>query len=154
MLMFTLAISYLKVYITLIHGLNIPGSYAILFFTAYDFSFTTRHTHMASFLLWPSSSFFIEPFICSSPVTYWTPTDLGVHLSMSYLFAFSYCLQGSWGKSTEVVFHSLLQFSFYFSFIFYALLLCIFIHLFCMHLCMSLFFLHSFSFYFLRNNLL
>ena len=28
---------------TLIHGPNIPGSYAILFFTASDFTFTTRH---------------------------------------------------------------------------------------------------------------
>ena len=33
----------------------------------------------------------------------------GVHLSVSYLFAFSYCLWGSQGKNTEVVCHSLLQ---------------------------------------------
>ena len=40
---------------TLIHGPNIPGSYAILFSTATDFTFTTRHIHnWASFLLWPS----------------------------------------------------------------------------------------------------
>ena len=31
---------------TLIHGSNIPGSCAILFFTALDFTFTTRHIHM------------------------------------------------------------------------------------------------------------
>ena len=30
---------------TLIHGSNISGSYAILFFTASDFTFTTRHIH-------------------------------------------------------------------------------------------------------------
>ena len=30
---------------TLIHGPNIPGSYAMLFFAASDFTFTTRHIH-------------------------------------------------------------------------------------------------------------
>ena len=40
---------------TLIHGRNISGSYAILFFTALDVIFTTRHIHSwALFLLWPS----------------------------------------------------------------------------------------------------
>ena len=40
---------------TLLHGPNVPGSYAILFFTALGFTFTTRHTHSwASFLLRPS----------------------------------------------------------------------------------------------------
>ena len=33
----------------------------------------------------------------------------GVHLSVSYLFAFSYCSWVSQGKNTEVVFYSLLQ---------------------------------------------
>ena len=33
----------------------------------------------------------------------------GVHLSVSYLFAFSYYSWGSQGKNTEVVCHSLLQ---------------------------------------------
>ena len=33
----------------------------------------------------------------------------GVHLSVSYLFAFSYCSRGSQGKNTEVVCQSLLQ---------------------------------------------
>ena len=33
----------------------------------------------------------------------------GVHLSVSYLFAFSYCSWSSQGKNTEVVCHSLLQ---------------------------------------------
>ena len=32
----------------------------------------------------------------------------GVHLSVSYLFAFSYCFLGSQGKNTEVVCHSFL----------------------------------------------
>ena len=33
----------------------------------------------------------------------------GVHLSVSYLFAFSCCSWGSQGKNTEAVCHSLLQ---------------------------------------------
>ena len=31
-------------------------------------------------------SFFLELFLHWSPVAYWAPTDLGVHLSVSYLF--------------------------------------------------------------------
>ena len=47
----------------------------------------------------------ISPLISSSILgTYW-----GVHLSVSYLFAFSYCSWGSQGKNTEVVCHSLLK---------------------------------------------
>ena len=42
---------------TLIHGLNIPGSYAIFFFIASDFSFITRHMYKwVSFPLRPSHS--------------------------------------------------------------------------------------------------
>ena len=36
-------------------------------------------------------SFFLELFLHWSPVAYWAPTDLGVPLSVSYHFAFSYC---------------------------------------------------------------
>ena len=54
-----------------------------------------------------ASSFFLELFLHSSP--YWAPTNWGVHLSVSYLFVFSYCSWGSQGKNTEVVCHSLLQ---------------------------------------------
>ena len=52
---------------------NIPGSYAGLFFIAFDFTLsTTRHIHdWASFPLWPSC--FI---LCSSPVVYWIPYHL------------------------------------------------------------------------------
>ena len=39
---------------TLIQGPSIPGFYAILFFTASDFTFTTRHIHNWTFSLWPS----------------------------------------------------------------------------------------------------
>jgi len=54
-------------------------------------------------------SFFLELFLCWSQVAYWALTNWGVPLSVSYHFAFSYCSWGSQGKSTEVVCHSLLQ---------------------------------------------
>ena len=54
-------------------------------------------------------SFFLELLLHWSPVAYWAPTNLGVHLSVSYLFAFSYSSWGSQGKNTEVACHSLLQ---------------------------------------------
>ena len=79
--------------VTLIHGPNIPGSYAILLFTAL-------------FLLW------LNLFILSGAISPLFSSSIGylltweVHLSMSYLFAFTW---GSQGKSTEAVCHSLLQ---------------------------------------------
>ena len=54
-------------------------------------------------------SFFLELFLHWSPVAYWAPPDLRSSSSVSYLFAFSYCSWGSQGKNTEVVCHSLLQ---------------------------------------------
>ena len=67
--------------LSLLHGPNIPGSYAMLFFTALDFMFTTRHIHnWASFRFGPATSFCLELLVIalnSYPVAYWTPSDLG-----------------------------------------------------------------------------
>ena len=53
MLMFTLVISLDHFQFALIHGPNIPGSYAILFFTASDFTCISSHTqNWALCLLW------------------------------------------------------------------------------------------------------
>ena len=57
-------------------------------------------------------SFFLELFLHWFAVAYWAPADLGrsvSYLSVSYVFAFSYCSWGSQGKNAEVVCHSLLQ---------------------------------------------
>ena len=54
-------------------------------------------------------SFFLELFLHWSPVAYWAPTDLVNPLSVSYHFSFSYSSWSSQGKETEVVCHSLLQ---------------------------------------------
>ena len=69
----------------LIHGPNIPGSYATLFFIALDFTFTTTFGVVISstaghhFCIGPASSFFLELLVIAYPtslVAYWTPSDL------------------------------------------------------------------------------
>ena len=51
----------------MIHGLNIPGSYAKLFFTAWDFTFTTRCIHnWASFPLLSSHKVTLISRFCQS----------------------------------------------------------------------------------------
>ena len=55
------------------------------------------------------SSFFLELCLHWSPVAYWAPTDLGSSSFSVLSFSFSYCSWGSQGKNTEVVCHSLLQ---------------------------------------------
>ena len=54
-------------------------------------------------------SFFLELFLHWSPVAYWHLLTWGVPLLVSYHFAFSYYSWGSQSKNTEVVCHSLLQ---------------------------------------------
>ena len=109
--MFTLAISFDYFQFALIHGPDIPGSYAILLFTALDLASITSHIHnWVLFLLW------LHPFILSgviSPLissiilgTYWPG---GFLFQYPIIFAFSYCSWGSQGKNTEVVCHSFLQ---------------------------------------------
>ena len=66
-------------------------------FTSSPITSTTGHC----FCFGSISSFFLELFFLYSPVAYWAPTDLGVHLSVSYLFAFSCCSWGSPGKISK-----------------------------------------------------
>ena len=68
----------------------------------------------ASFPLWPASSFFLEQFLCFSPVTYWTLTDLGGSSSGVLHSWFSHCWWGSRSKNTEVACHFLLQWTTFF----------------------------------------
>ena len=93
MLTFTLTVSFDHLQFALIHGPDIPGSYAILLFTALDLASITSHIHSwVLFLLW------LHPFILSGVIF---STDLqqhtghlltwGVPLSVSCHFAFSYC---------------------------------------------------------------
>ena len=63
MSMFTLAISCWLLQFTLIHGPNIPSSYAILFYTALDFTSITCHNHN-----WALFSFWLSLFILSEAI--------------------------------------------------------------------------------------
>ena len=108
--MFTLAISFDHFQFPLIHGPYIPGSYAILLFTASELASITSPIHnWMLFLLWLQAfilSGVISPVISSSILgTYWPGSS-----SFNVLpFAFSYCSWVSQGKNTVVVCHSLLQ---------------------------------------------
>ena len=95
---------------TLIHGPNIPGSYAILFFTTLDFTFTTSHIHnWALFLLClsliPSEAISLL-FSSSILGTYWC----GEFIFQCHIFLPFHTVHGSsQGKNDEVVCHSLLR---------------------------------------------
>ena len=64
---------------------------------------TRRYTHAHT------SSFFLELFLCSSLVAYWTLSDLGKSSSDAISFFFSILFMGFWGENTQVVCRSLLQ---------------------------------------------
>ena len=67
--MFTLALSFEHFQLALIHGPNIPGSYAILLFTASDLDPSpVTSTTGCCFCFGSVSSFFLDFFLHSSPV--------------------------------------------------------------------------------------
>ena len=79
--MFTLAISFLTTSnLPSIHGPNIPGSYAILLFTASEFATITSHIHnWVLYLLWIRLfilSGVISPLISSSILGTYRPMEL------------------------------------------------------------------------------
>ena len=110
--MFTLFISCLTMS-NLIHGLNILGFYAILFFTVLNLLSLPDTPITVLFTFWPRF------FILSGAIGNWPlffPSSIldtfwpgGVHLLVSYRFSFSYCLWGFQGKNTGVGCHFLLQ---------------------------------------------
>ena len=78
--------------IALIHGPDIPGSYAILLFTSSDLACITSYIHSwVLFLLWVH--FFILSGVISTQISgsYIGHVPIwGVHLSVSYLVAFKH----------------------------------------------------------------
>ena len=65
-------------WLVLIHGPNIPGSYAILLFTTSDLASITNHIHnWVLFLLWLCLFILLDLFFHWCPVAYWAPTNLG-----------------------------------------------------------------------------
>ena len=91
--MFTLAISSYLLPLSICP--NIPGSYAILIFTALDLaSITSTSTAGYCFFFGSTPSFFLELFLHWSPVAYWVPTDL-----RSFSFSMGQPkMGGSWWK--------------------------------------------------------
>ena len=69
--------------------------------------FTQTHVHWVGDAIQPSPPLY--PLLLSPTIIIGHLPTWGVHLSVSYLFAFSYCSWGSQGRNTEVVCHSLLQ---------------------------------------------
>ena len=107
---FTLDIPFDHFQFTLIHGPNTPYPYAILFFAASDFTFTSRHIHnrvlfLLCLSLIPSGA--ISLLFSSSIVgTDWC----GALILQCPIFLPFHTVQGSsQGKNAEVVCHSLLQ---------------------------------------------
>ena len=106
---FTLAISCLNTS-NLLWFVDLKFLVPVQYFSySIEFPSPVTSTPGCCFCFGSISSVFLELFFHWSPVAYWAPTDLGVHLSVSYHFAFSYCSCDSQGKNTEVVCHSLLQ---------------------------------------------
>ena len=68
-------------------------------------TFTTKHC----FYFGPGFLFFLELFLICLQWHIEHLLTLGVHLPLTYLFPLSYCSWGFQGKNTEVVCHSLIQ---------------------------------------------
>ena len=89
MSVFTLAISFDHFQFALIHGPNIPSSYAILLFTALALlPSPVILTTGCCFCFGSVSPFFLELFLQWSPVAYWATIDLGSSSFRVYLFPF------------------------------------------------------------------
>ena len=109
--MFTLAVSCLTTS-------NLPWFVDLTFQVPMQYCYLQHRTLLLSpvtsttgycFCFGSIPSLFLELFLHWSPVAYWAPTDLGSSSFSILSFAFSYCSWGSQGKNTEVVCHSLLQ---------------------------------------------
>ena len=111
MSMFTLAISYLTTS-------NLPWFMDLTFLVPIQYCASQHQTLLLSpvtstsgccFCFGSVPSFFLELFLHWSLVAYWAPTNLGSSSFIVLSFCLSYCSWGSQGKNTEVVCHSLLQ---------------------------------------------
>ena len=83
---------YYHIQLIFIHGLKLPGSYAILFFTALDSTFQNQSHPQLSFSLWPSH-FILIGTISNCPLFF--PSNIldtlqpgGAHLPVSFFFLF------------------------------------------------------------------
>ena len=90
MLTLTLAISCLTTSSFLIHGPNIPGSYAVLLFTTSDFTSITSHTHSWMLLLLWLRLFIlsgvISPLFSRSTLSTYRPGEFIFQCAMFFSF--------------------------------------------------------------------
>ena len=109
MLMFTLDILFDHFQFTFIHGPNIPCSYAILLFTASEFTSITSHIHnLVLFSLWLHLfilSRIISPLFCSSILGTCQPGEFIFHC---HIFLRFHTVHGVL-RARILVCHSLLQ---------------------------------------------
>ena len=82
-------------------------SYSLQHWTLLSPADTSTTEHHFSF--GPTTSFFLELFLSSSQEHIGHLLTWGAHLLVSYIFGFSYCSWGSWGKNTGVACHSFLH---------------------------------------------
>ena len=95
---------------TVIHRPNIPGSYAIVFLQHQTFLLPPEISAIDHrFLLWLGLWSLSGDISLLSPSRILDTFDLGGSSSRGISFSFSYCLWGFWGESSEMVCHSLLQ---------------------------------------------
>ena len=81
-LTFTLAISFDHFQFALIHGPNIPGSYAVLLFTASDLTCFTSHIHN-----WALFSLWLHLFILSGVISLlFSSSRLGTYQPGEFIF--------------------------------------------------------------------
>ena len=111
MLVFTLAISYLTTS-------NLPWFMDLTFQVLMQYCSLQHQTLLPTavtstagccFCFGSISSFFLELSLYWSSVAYWAPTNLGSSSFSVLSFCLLYCSWGSQGKNTDVVCHSLLQ---------------------------------------------
>ena len=96
----------------MIHGPNIQGSCATLFFEALVFIFTSRHSHS-----WASFPLCLSLFIPSAAISLLFSSGIldtyqpgGFIFLCDIFFAFLYCSWGSQGKKSGLLFPSSLDY--------------------------------------------
>ena len=113
MLMYTLALSCLTTS-NLPWFMDLPFQVPMQYYSLqYQTLLITSHIHnWVLFLLW--LCLFILSAVISKLISTGHLLTWGLHLSVSYLFTFSYCSWGSQSKNIEVVCNSLLQWTTFF----------------------------------------
>ena len=85
------------------------GQWGVCNFLNYGFLQIYSEGQLMDHMIGSIPSFFLELFLHWSPVAYWAPTDLGISTFSVLSFCLFILFMRFSGKNTEVVFHSILQ---------------------------------------------